>query len=144
MSRSKIRDRKILFWCRENSCLGFIAEAIAENLLPPKTQVFCAGRSQEKIDSKVLQVLREIGINAVRKKENVQDVAAPQDIDLIVTLGEPTEALPSVGSRARRTTWDISDPCCKPEADLEAFRNARDEINSRIGGLFLDYWRNVA
>ena len=144
MSRSKIRDRKILFLCRENSCLGFIAEAIAKKLLPPKTQVFRAGPTQGKIDSKVLQVLREIGINVSPEKENVQDVAAARDIDLIVTLGEPTEALPPVSPRARRRTWDMTDPCNKPEADLDAFRNARDEINSRVGGLFLDYWRNVA
>ncbi len=42
------------------------------------------------------------------------------------------------------TTWDISDPCREPRADLEAFRRARDEINGKIGGLFLDYWRNLA
>jgi hypothetical protein len=41
-------------------------------------------------------------------------------------------AQPTVSPRAKRKTWDISDPCREPRADLDAFRQARDEINNRI------------
>jgi arsenate reductase (thioredoxin) len=143
MVRSKIRDRKILFLSRDNSCLSLIAETIAKRLLPPRTQVFSAGLKQAKVNPKALEVLREIGIDVPIQEAKGLDVIPTHDIDLIVALGEPGEARPTISSRAKWSTWDISDPCREPGADLQAFRHARDEINNRIGGLFLDYWRNL-
>jgi len=142
--RCNIRDRNILLLCRNNDCLSFIAEAIAKQLLPPKTPVFSAGLKGGKIDAKAAQVLREIGINVSTQKAKRLDVIPTHDIDLIVMLGESGEAEPNVSRHAKRRTWDISDPCREPRADLDAFRHARDEINNKIGGLFLDYWCNLA
>ena len=143
--RCNIRDRNILLLCHNNDCLSFIAEAIAKQLLPPKTQVFSAGLKGGKIDAKAAQVLREIGINVSTQKAKRLDVIPTHDIDLIVMLGESGEAEPTVFSpMPRRRTWDMSDPCREPRADLDAFRHARDEINNKIGGLFLDYWCNLA
>jgi arsenate reductase len=144
MVRSNIRERNILFSSQKNSCLSFIAEAIAKKLLPPKTQVFSAGLKQDKIDPKALQVLREIGIKVAAQETRGLDVIPTKDIDLIVMLGGTGEAQPTVSPRAKVTTWDIPDPCREPTADLESFRRARDEINNKVGGLFLDYWRNLA
>jgi len=144
MVRSNIRDRKILFLSSDDGCLRLIAEAIAKRLLPPKTEVFSAGLKQDKVDPKVLEVLREIGINVPAQEAKGLDVIPTHDIDLIVALGKPGESKLTLFLRAKWTTWDISDPCREPGADLQAFRHARDEINNRIGALFLDYWRNVA
>jgi protein-tyrosine-phosphatase len=144
MVRSNIRDRNILFSGRDNSCLSFIAEAIAKKLLPPKTQVFSRGPTQDNIDPKALQVLQEIGIKVATQEARGLDDIPTKDIDLIVMLGEPDKVQATASPRAKVTTWDIADPCREPTADLEAFRRARDEINNRVGGLFLDYWRNVA
>ena len=144
MARSNIRDRKILFLSQENDCLSFIAEAIAKKLLPPKTQVFSAGLKGGKIDPNAVRVLREIGIDVSAKEVRRLDAIPTQDIDLIVRLGDPGEGHIAVTPRAKCKTWDISDPCRQPTADLDAFRHARDEINNKIGGLFLDYWRNLA
>ena len=144
MVRSNIRDRKILFLSSDDGCLRLIAEAIAKRLLPPKTEVFSAGLKQDKVDPKALEVLREIGIKVAAQETRGLDVIPTKDIDLIVMLGGTGEAQPTVSPRAKVTTWDIPDPCREPGADLKAFRHARDEINNRIGALFLDYWRNVA
>ena len=144
MTRSKIRDRKILFLSRETDCLSFIAEAIAKELLPPKTQVFSAGLKEGKIDPKAVRVLQEIGIDVSAQEPKRLDAIPTQDIDLVVRLGESGESHVAVTPRAKCRTWDISDPCRQPAADLDAFRHARDEINTKIGGLFLDYWRNLA
>ena len=144
MVRYNSRDRNILFLCKDNDCLSFMAEAIAKQLLPPKTQVFSAGLKGGQIDPKAVQVLREIGINVSTQEAKKLDVIPTRDIDLIVMLGKPAEAQPGVSPRARYETWNISNPCVEPRADLDAFRHARDEINNKIGGLFLDYWRNSA
>lgn len=142
--RFSIRDRNILFLCHNNDCLSFIAEAIAKRLLPPKTHVFSAGLKDDKIDPKAVQVLEEIGINVSTQEAKRLDVIPTHDIDLVVMLGEPGEAPPAVSPRAKRKTWDIPDPSREARGDLEAFRYARDEINKKVGGLFLDYWRNLA
>jgi arsenate reductase len=144
MAHSKIHDRKILFLSQENDCLSFIAEAIAEKLLPPKTQVFSVGLKEDRIDPKAVRVLQEIGIDVSTQEPKRLDAIPTQDIDLVVRLGESDEGHVAVTPRAKCRTWKISDPCRQPTADLDAFRHARDEINNKIGGLFLDYWRNLA
>lgn len=144
MGRSNIRDRTILFLCRDNSCLSVIAEAIANKLLPPKTRVFGASLKQAKVDPKAFQVLREVGIDVPVQDAKGLDAIPTRDIDLIVTLGEADETQTPVSPSTKWRTWEISDPSREPEADLNAFRHARDEISNRIGGLFLDYWRNLA
>jgi len=145
MTQSRIRNRNILFIGRDNGCLSLLADAIAKKLLPPKTQIFTAGLKQDQIDPRAVQVLREIGINVSSREIKEADVIATRDIDLIVMLGDGGEIQETGSPRARRrTTWEISDPCRRPEADLNAFRRVRDEINVRVGGLFLDHWRNPA
>jgi arsenate reductase (thioredoxin) len=145
MGRSHIRDRSILFFGRSNGCLSLMAEAIAKKLLPPKTQIFSTGAKKNELDPRALQVLREIGIGISTQEAKDAGVKRPLDIDLIVMLGAVDEHQPTLSTRARRrTTWDIPDPCGEPGADLDAFRGVRDEINARIGGLFLDHWRNLA
>src|SRR5215470_15049262 len=124
MARSNIRDRKILFLCRDNGSLSLIAEAIAKRLLPPKTQVFSAGMKQDKVDPKALEVLREIGITVPSHEVKGLDSIPTQDIDLVVSLGERGEAKPTLSSRARWSTWDISDPRRESGGDLKAFRHA--------------------
>src|SRR5262249_46787721 len=145
MARSRIRDRNILFLGRANGCLSFLAEAIAKKLLPPKTQIFRAGAKKGEMDPRALQVLGEIGIAISNQEAKDSGAIPPCDVDLIVMLGEVDERQPTVAASARRrTTWEITDPCGEPGADLNAFRRARDEIDARVGGLFLDHWRNLA
>jgi arsenate reductase (thioredoxin) len=91
MVRSNIHDRKILFLRHDNDCLSFIAEAIARQLLPPKTQVFSAGLKAGEIDPKAIRVLREIGIDVSTHEAKRLDVIPTQDIDLVVMLGERAE-----------------------------------------------------
>jgi protein-tyrosine-phosphatase len=142
--RSKIRNRNILFLSQDNDCLSFMAETIAKRLLPPKTQVFGASLKGGEIDRKAFQVLGEVGIDVSTQEAKGLDAIPTQDIDLIVMLGEWGGPQATVSSRAKCETWDISEPCQEPRADLDAFRHARDQINTKVGGLFLDYWRNLA
>jgi protein-tyrosine-phosphatase len=121
-----------------------MAETIAKRLLPPKTQVFGASLKGGEIDRKAFQVLGEVGIDVSTQEAKGLDAIPTQDIDLIVMLGERGGPQATVSSRAKCETWDISDPCQEPRADLDAFRHARDQINTKVGGLFLDYWRNLA
>jgi protein-tyrosine-phosphatase len=143
MVRSNIRDRNILFLCHDNACLSPIAEAIAKEHLPPKTQVFSAGLKPGKIDPTTIQVLREIGIDLSAQEAKGLDAVPIPEIDLIIMVGEPSDSQSLPHARAKLRAWNISDPRETPGADLQAFRHLRDEIDSRVAGLFLDYWRNI-
>ena len=129
--------------CHDNACLSLIAEAIAKEHLPPKTQVFSAGLKPGKIDPTTIQVLREIGIDVSTQEAKGLDAVPTQDIDLVIMLGEPPDSHPVVSSLAKLRAWDISDPREDSGVNLETFRHVRDEIGNRVAGLFLDYWRNV-
>jgi arsenate reductase len=120
-----------------------IAEAIAKELLPPKTQVFGAGLKPGKIDPTAIQVLREIGIDVSTQEPKGLDAVPLHDIDLVIMLGEPPDSHPLVSAHAKLRTWNVSDPRADPGANLQTFRHVRDELDSRVAGLFLDYWRNV-
>ena len=87
MARSNIRERKILFLSQDNDCLSFIAEVIAKQLLPPKTQVFSAGLKGGKIHPRAVEVLREIGINVTTEEVKWLERIPADDLGLIIMLG---------------------------------------------------------
>jgi hypothetical protein len=84
-----------------------------------------------------------LGINATTQEAKSLDVIPTKDIDLVITIGKPGRNHSSISLRAKSKTWEIS-ACGEPSADVDAFRHARDEINRKVSGLFLDYWRNLA
>jgi arsenate reductase len=144
MVRSNIRDRNILFLCRDNACLSPIAEAIAKEHLPPNTQVFSAGLKPSKIDPTAIQVLREIGIDVSNHEAKGLDAVPIQNIDLVIMFEEQPDQHPVLPAHANSSIWNIVDPRGDPAANLQTFRDVRDEIDDRLAGLFLDYWRNLA
>jgi arsenate reductase len=144
MVRSNVRDRNILFLCHDNACLSLIAEALAKEHLPPKTQVFSAGLNPAAVDPNAIQVLREIGIDVSAREAKRIDAVPIHDMDLIIALGLPHNSHPTGSSRVRLRHWDVGDPRREPGADLQTFRHVRDEIDDRVAALFLDHWRNTA
>ena len=141
--RSNIRNKNILF-ISQNNCLSFLAEAIANRLLPPKTQVLSASLKGGEVHPEIIRVLQEVGIDVPSKQTKRIDSIPIRDIDLIVGLGEIDDNDWKTLSPTKYETWELADPCSGPEVGVDALRQARDEIDKRVGGLFLDYWRNVA
>jgi protein-tyrosine-phosphatase len=140
MVRANIRGKTILFLCDDNACLSLMAEAIGKRLLPPKTQIFSAGLVPQRIDSRMVEAMRQRGIDIVTGSKGL-DVIPVESIDLVVTLG--TLSHPVFPSRTRSNHWPVSDPRTEPGDTLDSFGRTIDEINNRVAGLFLDYWRNI-
>jgi arsenate reductase len=143
MVRNKIRDRNILFICEDNACLSLMAEAIANRLRPPQAQVFSAGVRPRTVDSRTLEALLERGITVPTGGSKSLDAVPVQDIDLVIVLGKLEGADPVFSSGTRWERWPVSDPRKEPEGTVQSFEHAIDDINRRVAGLFLDYWRNV-
>jgi arsenate reductase (thioredoxin) len=144
MVRSSIRDRNILFLCKDNACLSLIAEAIARRLRPPQVKVFSAGMQPQAIDAQTVGALLERGIDVPTNRSKGLDAIEVHDIDLIIALGDVQAPDAAFSSGTKWECWELSDPRQGAGGALEPFHRVIDEIDTRVAALFLDYWRNLA
>jgi hypothetical protein len=146
----------LIFFLAPSLCLAQDAKKIPVAVSPggddPVGQAFVLAlkeairesKSLLLFDTEILPKTPRIVVHVSTQEPKRLDAIPTQDIDLVVLLGNSDEGHVAVTPRAKCRTWEISDPCRPQTADLDAFRHARDEINNKIGGLFLDYWRNLA
>ncbi len=147
MPRRKIRERNILFVCADNSCSSQIAEAIAKRLAPPKTQVFSAGITPQKMHPAVAQIMKEVNVDTAGQSSKGLEAVPINEIDLVVTLGQIREKFPVLPTKARLAHWAIPDLQRVTGGDAAmqaAMRYVRDELDKKVAALFLDHWRNFA
>ena len=140
--RRSIRERNILFLCRDNACLSQIAEAMAKHLSPPKIRIFSAGVKPQTIPPQVYKVMQELGISLSGQSSKGVDQVPLDQIDLVVSFDEADKDCKALPRKAKVTRW----PAPKPSAgdpSLPKLRQDRDEIDKRVSALFLDYWRNI-
>jgi protein-tyrosine-phosphatase len=142
MGRTKIRDRNILFLCEDNACLSLMAEAIGNRLRPPQALVFSAGVQPRPADARTLTALTERGIAPPETSSKGLDAVCTVDIHLIIALGGVAAPNGFFTRDAKWDRWLLPDPRQEAGNALEPFHRAIDEIDVRVAGLFLDYWRN--
>jgi arsenate reductase len=124
--------KKILFACRENACRSQMAAAFARFIAGDKIDAACAGSTPvEKINSDMMKVMHEAGIDmAFRKTRSLDAAISESRPDMIITMG-CGEACPFVPG-AERQDWDLPDPAGKP---IDVMREVRDEIENRVKDL---------
>jgi protein-tyrosine-phosphatase len=127
----------ILFLCVANSARSQIAEGIARSMAPPGITVWSAGSRPTSVRPEAIAVLKESGIDiSHHRSKDVTEIPAAE-VDTVVTLcGE--EECPVFLGKATRLHWGLPDPAAvqgSEEQRLDAFRNTRDDLRSRIGAL---------
>jgi protein-tyrosine-phosphatase len=132
----------VLFACTENAVRSPMAEALLKHLLGKRIYVDSAGVKQGTPDPMVVEVLKEIGIDASRHKPKTFDDLADGFYDLIVTLS------PEAQHRAVEMTrtmacevefWHTFDPTViegTRAQRLDAYRQVRDFLLKRIRARF--------
>ncbi len=132
--------RSVLFLCVANSARSQMAEGLARDLLRRRglagVRVASAGSAPSRVNPLAIAAMAELNID-LRSHEStsVQDVA-PASVELVITLCAE-EVCPTFLGRARRLHWPLRDPDRKHEdltddERLDAFRQARDEIKTRL------------
>lgn len=141
--RRRIFERNILFLSADNACLSRIAEAAAKQLNPPGVRVFSANVNAVPIPRAVRAVIAETGMSVCERTANsVADVPLNQ-IDLVVSFGDADRQCPAMPLKARVEHWQPI--TVEPgHSAVETFRAIRNDIESKVFALFMDYWRNVA
>ena len=121
-----------------NSARSQMAEGIARSLAPEGVKIISAGSRPSGVRPEAIAVLKEIGIDiSGHRSKNVSEIP-PSDVDTVVTLCAEEECPVFLG-RARRLHWGLPDPADSKgmEGDrVNAFRQSRDELRSRIAGFF--------
>jgi arsenate reductase len=123
---------KLLFVCVENARRSQMAQGFAEALGQGKIEVYSAGsRPSSAIDSLVIKVMKEKGIDLFGKKPKGLNDLPPIEMDYLVTMG-CEETCPAVLAK-QVVEWQIPDPKGK---SIEVFREVRDDIKDKVKNLF--------
>lgn len=129
--------RHVLFLCVANSARSQMAEGIGRDLAAGDVRISSAGSAPTRVRPQAVAVLAEIGIDGGgQTSKGMLDVET--DVDTVVTLCAE-EVCPLWLMETPRVHWGLPDPAgagTTPEEELQAFRDARDEIRRRLSVLF--------
>lgn len=128
----------VLFLCVHNSARSQMAEGWARKLFPYPVRIWSAGSlPAPSVHPFAVRVMEEVGIDLTgHRPKRISDVPIG-DIDTIITLCAEEVCVP-VSETMHCETWAMPDPAAvsgSEEERLQAFRNVRDEIGSKVKAL---------
>jgi arsenate reductase (thioredoxin) len=127
----QIKDKKkILFVCIENAGRSQMAEAFFKKYAPDRYESVSAGtKPTPEVNSIVIEVMKEIGIDLGKQKPKVLTNEIITDSTLSVNMGcmDKTEC-PAVFMK-NSLDWNIEDPKGKT---IDKVREIRDNIESKV------------
>ena len=122
--------RTILFVCVGNSGRSQMAEAIFNKLKPDGFRAMSAGTKPAKeMNTLVLQVLREIGIDASDARPKPISTEMITEAEKIITMGCEASDFCPARFLSRVEDWHIEDPKGKT---LDQMRSIRDTIDEHV------------
>ena len=130
--------KRVLFYCKHNSCRSQIAEAYLKHLGHDEYDVCSAGLTPEPIHPFVDEVLKEEGISLKgHTSKSVDLFLGKQPFEYVIIVCQEGEAeCPKLYPFALNVErWALPDPAeviGEKDIVLEAFRHTRDEIKSRV------------
>jgi arsenate reductase (thioredoxin) len=128
--------KKMLFLCVANSARSQMAEGLARDLFGSEAEVVSAGSQPSRVNPLAIEAMREIGIDISGHHSKSVDTLDAGGFDLVITLCAD-EVCPLLPGQVLRLHWPIPDPAsvdaqADREVALQSFRDARDEIRSRL------------
>jgi protein-tyrosine-phosphatase len=134
----RLAPRHLLFLCVANSARSQMAEGIARSLAPAGVTISSAGSAPSRLNPLAVRALAEIGLDiSGQHSKSVVDVP-PDGVEAVITLCAE-EVCPVFLGKARRIHWGLPDPAGRgatEEAQLQSFRDVRDELRRRLAVVF--------
>jgi arsenate reductase (thioredoxin) len=134
----RLAPRHVLFLCVANSARSQMAEGIARSLAPASVTISSAGSAPSRLNPLAVRALAEIGLDISRQRSKSVDDIPPEGVEAVITLCAE-EVCPVFLGRAQRLHWGLPDPAGKggtEEAQLQSFREVRDELRRRLAVVF--------
>ena len=133
--------KRVLFVCAENACRSQMAEGIARHLHGDLVEAYSAGSRPTSVNPLALKVMDEIGIDISGHGSKSLAEFVEENFDYVITLcGSQADGTCPIfpGEAKERLHWELPDPAQaqgREEEVLPVFRQVRDQIRARFGGL---------
>lgn len=130
----------LLFLCVANSARSQMAEGIARSLAGDRLLVQSAGSAPSRVNPLAIQALAEIGIDISGQNSKAVAGIDKKTVGTVITLCAE-EVCPVFLGQAERIHWPLPDPAGHDEpeaAQLERFRQVRDELRTRIASFLAE------
>jgi arsenate reductase (thioredoxin) len=131
---------RLLFVCTGNSARSQIAEAFARHYGAGHVDVSSAGTDPKGLHPLTKEVMAEKGIDVSGHSSRALTDEMLREADVVITVcGHADEYCPALPANVRKLYWPIDDPAAvtgrAPDEALAAFRQARDDLESRVRDL---------
>lgn len=127
----------VYFLCTGNSCRSQMADGFLKALGSEKYEVKSAGLEAHGLNPRVVQVMKEAGVDISAHTSDVIDPEILNRADYVITLcGHADEHCPVISNRnVVKWHWGFDDPAKATGTEDEVmnkFREVRDAIKHRI------------
>jgi len=129
---NRVKMKKVLFVCVENSCRSQMAEAFARIHGGENVEAYSAGsRPSGIVNPKAIESMKEIGYDLSTHISKSLDDLPDVKWEFVATMGCGDEC-PYIRAE-RREDWQIPDP---KNMEPNEFREVRDMIEEKVKELF--------
>jgi len=134
----RLAPKHVLFLCVANSARSQMAEGIARSLAPAGVKISSAGSAPSRLNPLAVRALAELGLDISGQYSKSVNDLPPEGVEAVITLCAE-EVCPVFLGKARRLHWGLPDPAgngATEAAQLQAFRDVRDELVRRLSAVF--------
>jgi arsenate reductase len=118
-----------------------MAEGLLRSLAGDRFNVFSAGTVASFVRPQAIAAMKELGIDISAHRSKSLNEFMEQPFDYVITVCDyAAQSCPTFPGVAKRIHWSIEDPVVigDDEAQLDAFRLARDDLKNRIQAFVAD------
>jgi arsenate reductase len=130
--------KRVLFLCTHNSARSQMAEGLLRSMAGDQFEVFSAGTEATRVHPLAIEAMREVDIDISGHRSKTLGEFSGQRFDYVITVCDrANESCPIFPGGTQRIHWGFEDPSAATGTDeqrLDAFRNAREEIQQRLRG----------
>ena len=127
--------KRVLIICTGNVARSQMGEGLLRHFGGDRFEVFSAGLSPSYVRPNAITVMNELGIDISHHRSKSLNEFIETPFDYVITVCDhAAQYCPTFPGDAKRIHWSIADPVAPggEEAQLQAFRAARDDLKSRI------------
>ena len=127
--------KRVLILCTGNVARSQMAEGLLRHIAGDRFEAFSAGLVPSYVRPNAIKVMNELGIDISHHRSKSLDEFLDTPFDYVITVCDhASEHCPVFPGPAKRIHWSIDDPVAPggEEAQLAAFRRARDELKERL------------
>ncbi|HEX5701762.1 MAG TPA: arsenate reductase ArsC [Pyrinomonadaceae bacterium] len=130
-----IDKKRVLILCTGNVARSQMGEGLLRHFGGDRFEVFSGGLVPSYVRPNAITVMKELGIDISHHRSKSLNEFLETQFDYVITVCDhAAQYCPTFPGDAKRIHWSIKDPVVigDDEAQREAFREARDDLKSRI------------